>query len=44
MVTTIIKTLVKIFGAKNVVKAGTSKPAREIAKKIVKAEIKKKLK
>lgn len=44
MIATIIKSLIKIIGAKNVVKAGTSKPVREVAKKIIKSEIKKKLK
>ena len=46
MVEKVIKALVDVFGAKNVikagVKAGTSKPVREVAKKIIKSEIKKK--
>ena len=44
MLMSILKAVVKIVGAKNVVKAGTSKPVREIAKKVIKSEIKKKLK
>ena len=44
MLATILKTIVKAVGAKNVIKAGTSKPVREVAKKIIKHEIKKKLK
>ncbi len=44
MITTIVKTLIKIIGAKNTAKAVTSKPVREVAKKVIKSEIKKKLK
>lgn len=48
MVGKVIKALVDVFGAKNVIKAGvkvgTAKPVREVAKKIIKSEIKKKLK
>ena len=44
MIKTIIKGLVNVFGAKKVVKAATSKSVREIAKKVIKNEIKKKFK
>ena len=44
IVTGIIKTVINVVGAKNVVKAATSKPVREVAKKVIKHEIKKKLK
>ena len=48
MVGKVIKALVDVFGTKNVIKAGvkvgTSNPMREVAKKIIKSEIKKKLK
>ena len=44
MLATILKAVVKALGAKNTVKLATSKPAREIGKKIIKHEIKKRLK
>ena len=44
MLTTIIKAVVKVLGAKNAVKVATSKPVRELGKKIIKHEIKKRLK
>lgn len=43
MLADILKAVVKVIGAKNAVKVGTSKPVREVAKKIIKSEIKKKL-
>ena len=44
MLTTILKAVVKTLGAKNAVKVATSKPVRELGKKIIKHEIKKRLK
>ena len=40
MVKTIIKGFVNVFGAKKVVKVATSKPVREIVKKIIKKKFK----
>lgn len=44
MLMTILKAVVKSIGAKNVVKIATSKPVRDLGKKIVEREIKKRLK
>ena len=44
MLATILKSVVKVLGAKNAVKVATSKPVRELGKKIIKHEIKKRLK
>ena len=44
MLATIVKAVVKVLGAKNAVKVATSKPVREIGKKIIKHETKKQLK
>ena len=44
MLATILKAVVKTIGAKNVVKVATSKPVRELGKKIIKHENKKRLK
>lgn len=41
MLATILKAAVKALGAKNTVKLATSKPVREVGKKIIKREIKK---
>ena len=42
--TTILKAVVKDLGTKNAVKLATSKHVREVGKKIIKREIKKRLK
>ena len=44
MLTTLVKAVVKVLGAKNAVKVATSKPVRELGKKIIKHEIKKRFK
>ena len=44
MLMTILKAVVKTIGAKNAVKVATSKPVRDLGKKIVEREIKKRLK
>ena len=44
MLTTILKAVVKTLGAKNAFKVATSRPVRELGKKIIKHEIKKRLK
>ena len=44
MLATILKAAVKALGAKNTVKIATSKPVREVGKKIIKHEIKKRFK
>lgn len=44
MLMTILKAVVKSISAKNAVKVATSKPVREVGKKIIKHEIKKRLK
>ena len=44
MLATILKAVVKALGAKKTVDLATSKPVREVGKKIIKREIKKRLK
>lgn len=44
MLMNLVKAVVKVLGAKNTVKLATSKPVRELGKKIIKHEIKKRLK